>query len=110
MLCSRQISSTSSIVVLGLAVLLGVGLTALAARLRERGYGNWAGAGAALVVVLAVLNLPALWSGGFYGNNLLRPADVPGYWRQAIAALDRRPHDTRILEVPGVDFTSYRWG
>ena len=24
--------------------------------------------------------------------------------------LDSQPHDTRVLELPGADFTSYRWG
>ena len=32
------------------------------------------------------------------------------YWSDAIAALDAGPHDTRVLELPGADFASYRWG
>ena len=64
----------------------------------------------ALVVVLVFVNFPALVDGTFYGKNLQRPEDDPEYWTQAIAALDAGDHQTRILEVPGSDFASYRWG
>jgi len=106
----RSTGRAVPLIALGLAVLLGVGVNALAARLAERGHREWGLAIAALVGVLAIVNMPALWNGNFYGKNLQRPEDVPGYWQQAIAALDRRPHDTRILELPGSDFSSYRWG
>ena len=39
-----------------------------------------------------------------------RPEDLPQYWLDAADALDAQPHDTRVLEVPGIDFASYRWG
>ncbi len=43
-------------------------------------------------------------------SNLERPEDIPQYWRDAAAYLDQQGHDTRVLEVPGSDFASYRWG
>ena len=61
-------------------------------------------------MVLAVVNLPALWTGAFYTQDLTRDEAIPQYWTDAIAALDAQPHDTRVLEVPGADFAAYRWG
>ena len=65
---------------------------------------------AGLVIVLAVVNLPALWTGAFYTQDLTRDEAIPQYWTDAIAALDAQPHDTRVLEIPGSDFAAYRWG
>lgn len=62
------------------------------------------------VVVLAVLALPALWQARMVDENLDRPEEVPSYWLEAAAALDERGAGTRVLEVPGSDFASYRWG
>jgi arabinofuranan 3-O-arabinosyltransferase len=109
-LALRNVARAIPISVLGLAVSLGVGVNALvdATRRARRPLVGWVAA--ALVAVLVVLNLPALWNGGFYGDNLTRPEEVPGYWSRAIAALDARSANTRILELPGADFASYRWG
>ena len=38
------------------------------------------------------------------------PNDIPAYWKDAIHALDAGDHQTRILEVPGSAFATYRWG
>ena len=49
-----------------------------------------------LVVLLIVVNFPALFDGTFYGKNLrARPRSVPAYWTQAIAVPRRagRPPD-----------------
>ena len=62
------------------------------------------------MIVLAIVNLPALWTGAFYTENLTRDEDIPQYWTDAIAALDAGSHDTRVLEIPGADFAAYRWG
>ncbi|QXC62111.1 DUF3367 domain-containing protein [Aquihabitans sp. G128] len=64
----------------------------------------------AAVMVLAVLGLPPLWRGQLVDSNLDRDEDIPAYWNQAAAALDRRDDGSRVLEVPGSDFASYRWG
>ena len=63
-----------------------------------------------LVIVLAIVNLPALWTGAFYTGDLTRDEDIPQYWTDAIAAIDAGSHDTRVLEIPGADFAAYRWG
>jgi hypothetical protein len=114
-LALRSTSRAVPLVALGLAVLLGVAVNALARA--------WAGRGARVrgvpvrtllvaggVIVLAIVNLPALWTGDLYTQDLTRDEAVPQYWTDAIAALDAQPHDTRVLEIPGADFAAYRWG
>ena len=83
---------------------------AVASWLAARRHRGRALALAAVVGALVIVNLPALWNGTFYGKNLQRPEEVPQYWKDAAAALDAQPHDTRVLELPGADFASYRWG
>ncbi len=96
-------------------MLLATGVNAVAARWADRGP-QWRGrsvlalAAAGLVIVLAIVNLPALWTGDFYTQDLTRDETIPQYWTDAIAALDAQPHDTRVLEIPGSDFAAYRWG
>ncbi len=114
-LALRSTSRAVPLVALGLAVLLGVGVNALAAMWQGRGrqvegvsVRTLVVAGA--VIVLAVVNLPALWTGAFYTQDLTRDEAIPQYWTDAIAALDAAPHDTRVLEIPGSDFAAYRWG
>ena len=114
-LALRSTSRAVPLVALGLAVLLGVGVNAASTAWQGRGR-EYAGAPvrglvlAGLIVVLAVANLPALWTGAFYTQDLTRDEAIPQYWTDAIAALDAQPHDTRVLEVPGADFAAYRWG
>ncbi|MGZ6954727.1 MAG: alpha-(1-_3)-arabinofuranosyltransferase domain-containing protein [Acidimicrobiia bacterium] len=108
----RSTGRATPLVILGLAALVGAGTSA---------FTDWVGAvrwarvplrvGVPVVVgALMVVNLPALWNGTFYGKNLQRGEDVPAYWHQATKYLDRQSHDTRVLELPGADFASYRWG
>ena len=109
-LALRSTGRAVPLVALSFAVLIGVGVNAAARRWTARGVA-WRGLVlAGLVMVLAVVNFPALWNGTFYGQNLQRDEAIPDYWTQAIAALDAKPHDTRVLELPGADFASYRWG
>ncbi len=62
-----------------------------------------------LVVVVAVANFPQLWTGNLVPANLQRSETLPAFWTQATAALNNG--DTRrVLELPGVDFGTYRWG
>jgi arabinofuranan 3-O-arabinosyltransferase len=109
-LALRSVGRAIPLIALGIAVLLGVGANLLVERWSGRGMRRVALAVCAGLCVLAAANLPALWTGKFYGQNLVRPEEVPQYWKDAIAALDRQPHDTRILELPGADFSNYRWG
>ncbi len=93
------------LIVLAVAVLLGVGVHALLRATPRRG--RWA---AVACMALVVVNMPPLFTGDVYGTNLERDEDIPAYWEQAAAALDAAGHDTRVLELPGSDFASYRWG
>lgn len=98
---------------LGYALLIGAGLQAARAHLtvidprRARPIGRGLVAG---VAVLAIVNLPPLLTGAFISADLRFPEDLPAYWRDAAAALDAAPHDSRVLELPGSDFAAYRWG
>jgi arabinofuranan 3-O-arabinosyltransferase len=103
-LAFRSLPRAVPLVALGLAVLLGAGVAALA-RQRPRGARIVAmGAG-----LLAVLALPPLWQGGLVAENLRRE-DIPSYWDDAAQAIDAGADGTRVLEVPGSDFAAYRWG
>ncbi|MFM7270794.1 MAG: alpha-(1-_3)-arabinofuranosyltransferase family protein [Actinomycetes bacterium] len=109
-LALRSTGRATPLVVLSLAVFLAVGVSALAARLEARERRVPALVAAALVGLLVLLNLPALWDQSFYGANLQRDEAVPRYWTQAVRAIDAGNHTTRVLELPGSDFASYRWG
>ena len=109
-LALRSTGRAVPLVALGFAVLLGVGVNALADRWTARGHSMRGLVLAGLLMVLVVANMPAIWQGSFYGQNLLRDENIPDYWTQAIAAMDKGSHQTRVLELPGADFASYRWG
>jgi arabinofuranan 3-O-arabinosyltransferase len=65
---------------------------------------------AAVVVVLAVVNLPAATNGGFVDPILGRDQDPPAAWLEAAAALDAAPAGSRVLQVPGAEFGAFAWG
>jgi arabinofuranan 3-O-arabinosyltransferase len=109
-LALRSTGRAVPLVALGFAVLLGVGVSALAERWAARSHSARGLVLAGVVIALVILNLPAIWQGSFYGKNLLRDENIPDYWTQAIAAMDAGSHQTRVLELPGADFASYRWG
>jgi arabinofuranan 3-O-arabinosyltransferase len=104
-LAMRSTPRAVPLVALGVAVLLGMGVSALVAR-RPR-VGLTAGV---LVAIVAVLGMPPAWSADYVGDNLKRPEDLPQYWLDTAHSLDTVSHDTRVLELPGSDFSSYRWG
>ncbi|MFI5041151.1 MAG: alpha-(1-_3)-arabinofuranosyltransferase family protein, partial [Acidimicrobiales bacterium] len=104
-LALRSVGRAAPLVVLGTSVLLAAGLDALA---RWRPRAGAVAAGVAGAVIL--LNMAPLFTGQFVDDNLQRPEAIPAYWTQAIAALDKGSHSTRILELPGSDFSHYRWG
>ncbi|HEY4375779.1 MAG TPA: alpha-(1-_3)-arabinofuranosyltransferase family protein, partial [Acidimicrobiales bacterium] len=101
----RSLPRAVPLLALGLAVFAGAGIGAVAALRPKLGRPL-----TAAVVLLAVLALPPLWTGKMVDNNLDRAEDIPSYWKADIAALDAEGHATRVLEVPGEDFASYRWG
>jgi arabinofuranan 3-O-arabinosyltransferase len=109
-LALRSTGRAVPLIVLGLAVLLGAGVNAAWDWLQGRDLNRLAWAAVGMVGVLAALNLPALWNGHYYGENLQRPEDIPQYWKEAAGYLDAQDHDTRVMELPGADFASYQWG
>ncbi|HSL59412.1 MAG TPA: alpha-(1-_3)-arabinofuranosyltransferase family protein, partial [Acidimicrobiales bacterium] len=104
-LAFRSLPRAAPLLVLAVALFLGAGITALGAAAPRRG--RWAAAG---VAALALVVQVPLFTGQLVDENLQRPEELPAYWREAAAHLDARGHDTRVLEVPGADFASYRWG
>ncbi len=108
----RSTARAVPLVVMSLAVLLAVGINAgvrwVEAHRADRV--RWARVAVFGVGFLVLFNFPALWNGTYYGKNLQRPELVPTYWDEAAAYLDARPHDTRVLALPGSDFASYYWG
>lgn len=63
-----------------------------------------------LVIWLAILNLPALFDGGFVDPALERDHDPPAAWKQAAAALDVGSMEHRVMQLPGAEFGAFRWG
>ncbi len=107
-------SSTRAVPVLVLGVALGAGalvavLPAAAAGLRRPPV-TVRTVGAAAVIGLAVLNLPALWSFALVDPAIDRDAQPPEAWSAAAATLDRGADDHRVLQVPGAEFGAFRWG
>ena len=109
-LALRSTGRAVPLVVLALTVLRGLGVNAGVGMLRGRGHSVLSGAVIGVVLLLVIVNLPALFDGTFYGKNLERPEQVPQYWTQATKYLDAPGDSTRVLEMPGSDFASYSWG
>ena len=104
-LALRSTPRAVPLVILGLALFLGSGVTALG-RLRP----NFSVGLTALASVVLFANLSTLWTGQMVATNLERPENIPTYWNQAANYLQGQGSATRVLEVPGSDFASYRWG
>jgi arabinofuranan 3-O-arabinosyltransferase len=97
-------------IALGLAVLLGIGANALVDALRRTRFRPYAMAAAGLVLVVCLASAVPALTGNYYNKTLQRDAEIPQYWQQAVRYLDARPHDTRVLALPGTSFATYRWG
>ncbi len=100
----RSVDRIVPIVVLGLALMMGSGVTAL--RLRRPKVGTVAALGC---LALIAADIPAMWTGGLVGSNQARTA-IPSYWKQAAAYLDSFGSSTRVLGLPGEDFAAYAFG
>lgn len=115
----RSMPRAAPLAILGLAVLLGGGVTALHEATRRQGIPRplryIAGLDrrvlgvSALVALLLIANQPALFTGWFITRGISRPSAIPEYWTQAAAAIDAGDHDTRVWAIPGSNFASYQW-
>lgn len=102
-LALRNTPRVVPLIVLGMAGLLAAGVSALVVRRRQL-------VAAGVVIALAVLALTPVLRHGFLSERNLRDEAIPGYWREAAAALDAAGDATRVLEIPGSNFAAYRWG
>ncbi|MDQ1635934.1 MAG: arabinofuranan 3-O-arabinosyltransferase, partial [Frankiaceae bacterium] len=128
-LALRSTPRAVPLVTLGFAVLLAAAIEALAVRLaalrststsapgsrRPGGLTRrpWLAAAAyGFVLLLVLVDMLPLWRGQFVEQGLRRPEKLPSYVAQAAQALDARNggEATRVLELPGADFSHYRWG
>jgi arabinofuranan 3-O-arabinosyltransferase len=104
-LALRRRTRALPLVVLALALAVAAAVTALGARLPST-----ASLVAGVVVVLAALQLPALWNGTYVDALQRRPEGLPAWWTGVAGAADAFPEGTRLLELPGAEFAAYRWG
>jgi hypothetical protein len=102
------------LLMLGIAACTAALLQALADRVRETPWivhrPRAIPAAFAAVGVLAIVNAPPLWMDRTVQPQLERPSALPAYWTEVTKDLDRAGTSTRVLEVPGMDFGTYRWG
>ena len=100
----RNTPRVGPLIVLGLAGLIAAAIGGLH---RRRAAQLVAAAGVAAIAIAAFL---PVWRNGYLSDRILRDEDVPAYWHDVAAALDRGDDGTRALELPGSLFAAYRWG
>ncbi|HVM64888.1 MAG TPA: alpha-(1-_3)-arabinofuranosyltransferase family protein, partial [Acidimicrobiales bacterium] len=101
-LALRSVGRAAPLIALGTAALLGALVEAVPVRLVPAVAGG--------LSLLVVLNMAPLFTGQFVDDNLQRPNALPAYWPQAAAYMNTLDAGTRVLELPGADFSHYRWG
>ena len=104
-LALRSTDRATPMVLLGLAILLGAGVSALARRRRVMGV---LATGLALATIAAA-NPPA-WNGSSVLDRYTFPTPIPNYVTQAATALNAQKTDTRVLAIPGDNFGAYTYG
>ena len=105
-LALRSTDRATPLVLLGLAMLLGSGLTALWSRFHVAGPRHRRSSS------------PGSWwpttrrssTGDTIANNFTQPASLPAYQLAAIKHLNATHPGTRVFAIPGNDFAAYRWG
>ena len=104
-LALRSSTRALPLAVMGMALAAGAAVTALGTqRRRQRDLV------AVAFVALAVVNLPAAWTGGYVDPALERDQDVPAAWTEAVTSLDRGSSEYRVLQLPGSEFGAFSWG
>ncbi len=114
-LALRSLPRAVPMVVLGLSVLLAGGLATVAERYAARTAARGWRPGVpqlamGLVLVIIAADMSPLFRGEFVEPLLQRPEQVPAYETQVAKALDAGDDGSRVLELPGADFSHYRWG
>ena len=102
-LALRNTARVVPVLVLGLAGLLAAAVGSI---IRPRFHLL----GGALVVAVVLAAFGPVWRTGYLSDGVRRPEEVPDHWKAAAAALDAGGTATRVLEVPGANFSAYRWG
>ena len=102
----RSTDRATPLALLGLAMLLGAGVTAA---WRQRLAAGWIAATTLSAVVLA--NNPAIFNGdAAVVHGLTQPATLPSYDLAAARYLSSVHRGTRVLAIPGNAFAAYTWG
>lgn len=100
-------SSTRAVPLTVLALALGIGALVASLQLRRP---RLAPVVAAVVVVVAIVNLPALRQRQLVDPVLAHPETMPSAWTDLAARLDGRSTDYRTLQLPGTESAVARWG
>ena len=104
-LALRSTPRVLPLLLLSVALFLGAGIAALTS-LRPR-LEHFA---TILISLLIIGNLSPLWTGNLLGETVQRPEEIPEYWNETADYLNSKGSSTRVLEIPGADFSAYRWG
>ena len=105
-LAMRSTDRATPLALLGLAMLLGAGVSAAWRR------ASWAGWTAGVVACgLVLANNPALFNGdAAIVSGLTQPPSLPHYELAALHHLNATHRGTRVLAIPGNPFAAYTWG
>jgi arabinofuranan 3-O-arabinosyltransferase len=104
-LALRSTDRASPLLLLGLATLLGAGVTAVYRRATRTGVVI----GLLAAAAVAGATVP-LWTGATVVDQNVQPASPPDYVKEAAAHLNATHPGTRVYGLPGSGFAAYRWG
>ena len=104
-LALRSTDRATPLLVLGLAVLLGMGLAGLVNRFKTIGMAT----ASVICACLVVADAP-FFAGGTIITQFSQPSVLPSYVSQAAAHLNAVHAGTRVFALPGNNFAAYRWG
>ena len=104
-LALRSTDRATPLLALGIAMLLGAGVSAVAQRSRPLALGL-----AALSVAMVAAANPPAFNGSTVADKYTQPAQLPGYTLAAAKALNHEGDGTRVLGIPGSDFANYDYG
>lgn len=104
-LALRSTDRATPLVTMGLALLLGGGVSALARRRPRAGTGL-----TILSLGLVAAANPPVWDGATVPLRYTMPVPLPSSVRQTAAALNSEHTDTRVLAIPGQNTAAYTWG